>query len=305
MSRLLLFGRDGQLGRALAPQLVSIGTVISLGHREVDLGNPAAIRQAIQTHAPDWIINAAAYTAVDRAESEREVAWAINAVAPGVMAVAAAEAGIPLLHYSTDYVFDGRKPAAYRETDPPGPLNVYGRSKLAGEEAIQASGAQHLILRGSWLYGRTGSNFLMTILAAAAQREQLQVVDDQIGAPTPHVELARVTAALLGQIQAQPELLAAHGGVYHAACSSAVSWFGFAQAIVSHAKQQAPGQRWASVAPIRTSEIARPAVRPANSRLDCQRLAAVFNLRLPDWQKALADCMDGIKLPAGDGPAAS
>ena len=272
--RILLAGRNGQVGWELLKALAPLGEILAPGRVELDLLDTARLREAVRAANADVIVNAAAYTAVDRAESERDAAFAVNAAAPGVLAEEAKKSGALLVHYSTDYVFDGEKPAPYVEEDAPNPLNVYGASKLAGERAIAASGCRHLILRTSWVYGPRGSNFMLTMLRLARERPELRVVDDQLGAPTSSLAIARATAQLL-----RP---GAHG-TYHLSAAGHTSWCGFARAILARAGIATP------VTPIRTADYPTPARRPRNSRLNCARLRAEFGLALAPWEEALAE----------------
>ena len=272
--RILLAGRNGQVGWELLKALAPLGEILAPGRAQLDLGDAARLREAVRVANADVIVNAAAYTAVDRAESERDAAFAVNAAAPGVLAEEAKKSGALLVHYSTDYVFDGEKPAPYVEEDAPNPLNVYGASKLAGERAIAASGCRHLILRTSWVYGPRGSNFMLTMLRLARERPELRVVDDQVGAPTSSLAIARATAQLL-----RP---GAHG-TYHLSAAGHTSWCGFARAILARAGIATP------VAAIRTADYPTPARRPRNSRLNCARLRADFGLALAPWEEQLAE----------------
>jgi len=272
--RILLTGGSGQVGWELRKTLAPLGEVAAPGRADLDLRDPARIREAVRASNPDAIVNAAAYTAVDKAESEREAAFAMNATAPGVLAEEAKRNGALLVHYSTDYVFDGAKPTPYVEEDEPNPLNVYGASKLAGERAIAASGCRHLILRTSWVYGPRGSNFLLTMLRLARERPELRVVDDQVGAPTSSLAIARATAQVL-----RP---GAHG-LYHLSAAGQTSWCGFARAILARAGLATP------VRAIRTEDYPTPARRPRNSRLNCARLRADFGLALAPWEEQLAE----------------
>lgn len=272
--RILLLGRDGQVGRELARSLVSVGQVQALGREHLNLAETGRIAAVVRAASPEVIVNAAAYTTVDRAESEREKAFAVNATAPGVLAAEAARLGALLVHYSTDYVFDGAKPAPYVEDDTPGPLNVYGASKLAGERAIAASGCRHLTLRTSWVYGPHGSNFMLTILRAARERAELRVVDDQVGAPTSSVALARATAQVLR---------AGAEGLYHVSAAGKTSWCGFARAILARAGLRTP------VVAVRSEEYAAAARRPRNSLLDNSRLRAACGVALAPWEEGLAE----------------
>jgi dTDP-4-dehydrorhamnose reductase len=289
--RILLTGANGQVGGELVRSLAPLGEVIGLDRSRLDLSQPDALRETVRAIAPDAIVNAAAYTAVDRAESESDRARAINAIAPGVLAEEAQRLDAILVHYSTDYVFDGTKSEPYVETDPTNPLSVYGRTKLEGERAIGASGCRHLTLRTSWVYGARGHNFLLTMLRLARERQHLRVVDDQIGAPTWSREIAQATAALL----AQPEL-AARGaeGLYHLSASGATSWFGFARAIFGSPEMARLGVAPPALEAISTSAYPTPAKRPANSRLDCSLLERRAGVRLAPWDAALRSALAGV-----------
>ncbi|WP_109513808.1 dTDP-4-dehydrorhamnose reductase [Pseudomonas ovata] len=284
--KILITGQHGQVSRHLQHSLAGLGELQVLGREQLDLSQPHAILQAVQAAQPDLIINAAAHTAVDQAEKEPGLARAINATAPGLLAEAAAGLGVPLIHYSTDYVFDGRKASPYTEQDAPHPLGIYGSSKLAGEQAIQAVGGQHLILRTSWVYSLHGRNFLLTMQKLLQERETLSVVADQIGAPTWAGTIAHSTRQLIERWRdGQPGTW----GVYHLTASGETSWYGFAQAI---GKQLlAEGKPCAVLEPIASSAYPTPAARPLNSRLDCSRLAREWGVSQPDWQHALLECL--------------
>lgn len=284
--RVLVCGHNGQVAQALKTQLAGLGEIHLLGRDQLDLAQPEALREPLRQLAPGLIINAAAYTAVDQAETEPDTAFAINAQAPGVLAEEALRLGAPLIHYSTDYVFDGEKATPYNEQDVPNPLGVYGRSKLAGEQAIAAVGGAHLILRTSWVYSLHGRNFLLTMQRLLQEIPQLRVVDDQIGAPTWATTIALSTRVLIERWQAGR---AGAWGTYHLAAQGQTSWFGFAQAIGEQLK--ARGLPCAELLPIPSSEYPTPARRPANSRLDCSRLAREWDVTLPHWQQALIDCL--------------
>lgn len=284
--KMLLLGQYGQVSQELQRVLQGAGELTVLGREQLDLAQPELIRQHVQNLRPELIINAAAHTAVDQAESEPELAFAINATAPGILAEAAAELGAPLIHYSTDYVFDGNHTAPYRESDATHPLSVYGRSKLAGEQAIQAVGGMHLILRTSWVYSQHGKNFLLTIQRLLQERESLSVVNDQIGAPTWAGTIAQATAQLIVQWRSGQ---AGPWGVYHLTAQGETSWFGFASAIAAHLRGQ--GITVATLQTIPSSAYPTPAQRPLNSRLDCSRLQQDWNVQLPDWQAALEQCL--------------
>jgi dTDP-4-dehydrorhamnose reductase len=277
----LVTGRNGQLGAELAASLAALGEITVTDRAQLDLSNELATRRVLRELKPELIVNAAAYTAVDRAESEPELAMQVNARAPGVLGEEAKRLGALLVHYSTDYVFDGTKSAPYVEDDVPHPLNVYGRSKLEGERAVAASGARHLILRTSWVYGPRGRNFLFAILARARQGAPLRVVADQLGAPTSSTAIARGTAQLLERMRT----LSGAEGLYHMTAQGETSWHGFAQAIVAGAGLAV------EVAPISTADYPTAARRPMNSRLDNGKLERTFGLRLPDWRAQLDEVL--------------
>ena len=303
--KLLLLGRSGQLGAALAPALAGLGDVAALDRAGLDLADLAAIPNVVARHRPDVIVNAAAYTSVDRAESEPELAMTVNGRAPGVLAEAARRAGAALIHFSTDYVFDGTLDRPYREDDAPNPLNAYGRSKLAGERSILASGAAALILRTSWLYGAGGANFLETMLRLGRTRDELAVVDDQLGAPTTVRVVADAVAAILAQTKGDSaRLLLAHGGLCHLACRGAVTWHGFATAIFEEGRKRGLAFAVRAIRPIPTSGYPTPARRPANSRLDLGLLKSRFGIEPTDWRVALGAVMDAVaRRDGGTAPA--
>ncbi|MFJ9990664.1 dTDP-4-dehydrorhamnose reductase [Pseudomonas putida] len=284
--KILVCGRNGQVAQALEQALAGLGELHLLGRDQLDLAHPEGMRETLRQLAPDLIINAAAHTAVDQAESEAALAHAINAEGPRVLAEEAARLGAPLIHYSTDYVFDGNKTTPYVEDDPVHPLGVYGQSKLAGEQAIAAVGAKHLILRTSWVYSLHGRNFLLTMQRLLQERPQLKVVDDQIGAPTWAGTIAASTRALIERWHAGQ---AGAWGTYHLTAQGETSWFGFAQAIAEQLK--ARGLPCAELLPIPSSEYPTPARRPLNSRLNCSRLAREWQASQPHWQQALIDCL--------------
>jgi len=283
--RILLTGVNGQVGWELQRTLAPLGEVVAADRSRLDLSDTAGIRRSVAAIAPDLIVNPAAYTAVDKAESEPGLAHAINAAAPGELAAC----GIPLVHFSTDYVFDGRKPGAYTEADAPNPLGVYGASKLAGEEAVARAGIPHLILRTSWVYGLRGRNFLLTMQKLARERDSLSVVDDQFGAPTWSRLIAEATALAVARWLDRPDLTATTG-VYHLTCGGRTSWHGFTAAILAHLA--ASDAKLARLVAIPSSGYPTPAARPANSQLDCRKLADTFGVRLPDWEQALALCLE-------------
>ena len=289
--RILIVGNAGQLGRELERLFAGIGPIIAVDRESVDLADADQTRALVRRAAPDIILNAAAYTAVDRAESERDLAYAINAQAPRVLAEEARERNALLVHYSTDYVFDGSKPGPWTETDAPNPLNVYGASKLAGEQAVESIGGKHLIFRTSWVYGPHGNNFLLTMLRLAGERDRLSIVDDQIGAPTTSICLARATHAVVTGVLAgrfgDPQ---DWSGLYHMTSAGSVSWFGFAQAIFARAATLL-GVKAPALTPIATKDYPTPAARPRNSVLSNAKLQARFGVELPQWESALEDVL--------------
>lgn len=292
--RLLLLGKNGQVGWELQRALAPLGEVYAPGRDEGgDLAQLDVLADTLRVLKPDVIVNAAAYTAVDRAETEADLAFCVNAEAPAVLAKGAAALGAVLIHYSTDYVFDGSGGAPRTETDATAPLNVYGRSKLAGEQRIQASGCRHLILRTSWVYGARGQNFARTILRLAAQRDELRVIDDQVGAPTGAALIADVTALALHALSTRPDL----GGVYHLAAAGEISWFGYARFLVEQAARGGAKLKAGpdAVIPIASSAYPVPARRPADSRLDASRLERALGLRMPEWQQGVQRFLDEAK----------
>ncbi|MCT4501113.1 dTDP-4-dehydrorhamnose reductase [Pseudomonas sivasensis] len=284
--KILITGQHGQVSQALQAHLQGLGELMVLGSNQLDLAKPDQIREQIRAHRPDLIINAAAHTAVDQAESEPDAAFAINAIAPGILAQEAKALGIPLIHYSTDYVFDGSKPAPYTEADTPNPLSVYGQSKLAGEQAIAAAGGQYLILRTSWVYSNQGKNFLLTMQRLLQEKPQMRIVADQIGAPTWAGTIAGSTRALIERWLAGE---AGKWGIYHLTAQGETSWFGFAQAIGEHL--HADGKACAELEAIPSSAYPTAAKRPLNSRLDCSRLQQQWHVSQPHWQDALRECL--------------
>ena len=291
---MVITGVSGQVGgelRRLFPEAAAPGRA------EMDLADPASIRSYLRAFRwgrnPRWILNPAAYTAVDKAESEPEAARAINTEALTVLGEEARKLGAAVVHFSTDYVFPGEGDKPYMEDDATGPLGVYGATKLAGEQALAATGAAHVILRTSWVYGATGKNFLLTVLRVARERPEMRIVDDQHGAPTTARELARVTAAIVEWAGADgkdvAEAVGAVRGVYHAAAAGETTWFGFAGEALRLRRMAEPGTHFAELVPIATREYPTPARRPANSRLDCGKLARVFGLEFKPWQQGLAE----------------
>ena len=290
MSRILISGKTGQVGYELERSLQGLGEIIALDRRQMDLSDLQQVRDVIRSVKPTLIVNPAAYTAVDQAEREPELALRINGEAPGVMAEEARKLGATLIHYSTDYVFDGTKDGAYLETDPPCPVNIYGSSKLAGEQAIQATGVRHLILRTSWVYSTHGKNFLLTMRRLAQEREELGIVSDQYGAPTWSRTIADTTAHIVAQSLAAADRAAwwnARSGLYHLTAQGKTTWFGFTEEIMAHPSIAKKPR----LKPILAQDYPVPAKRPANSVLSSQRLIDMF-CALPEWENALKLCQD-------------
>jgi dTDP-4-dehydrorhamnose reductase len=300
--KILLTGKNGQLGYDLEQILPGLGKVIATDREQCDLSRPADIRKLIRDVHPDLIVNAAAYTAVDQAEGNEALARAINSEAPAVMAEEAKKIGAALVHYSTDYVFDGAKNSPYAENDSPNPVSAYGRTKLAGEQAVRDSGADHLIFRTEWVYSTRGKNFLLTILRLATQREELRIVRDQVGAPTWSREIAGATRKALQQICNRTDQTAAwseQGGTYHMTAAGEATWYEFTQAILQEAALSSNSAAWFQAAtngkdlltrrvvPITTAEYPAPARRPAYSVLLNSKLDRVFGIQLPDWREQL------------------
>jgi len=286
MSRILLTGIDGQVGWELQRSLQPLGEIIALNRSGLNLSDPDQIRKVIRSEKTSIIVNPAAYTAVDKAETEIDQAFSINAIAPGILAEEARRLDALLVHYSTDYVFDGHQKTPYKEEDTPAPLGVYGRSKLEGERAIQAVGGRHLIFRTCWVYSLRGHNFLRTILRIASERDELKVVSDQVGAPTWSRLIAETSALALARYSGQ-------NGIYHLTAGNSTSWYEFAREIVKTASilgllAKPPPL----VTPISTKEYPTNAIRPLNSRLDCTRLTEAFNLHVPDWLSQFYLCIN-------------
>ena len=277
-STILLLGRTGQIGQELHPRLARIGPVVAPDRKELDLARPDSIREVVRATAPRLIVNAAAYTDVDGAESETDAAHTVNGIGPGVLAEEASRLGARLVHFSTDYVFDGEKSTPYTEDDPPNPLNVYGSSKLEGEEAIRQGADRYMILRTSWIYGLHGRNFLRTILRLARERDEIRVVDDQFGAPTPSWAVAEAVCRIIEDDRDAT-------GLYHVSCAGQTSWYGFARSILA----QLPDERGAGcrVIPIPASEYPARVKRPRWSVLSNLRLERTFGFTIPDWTEAL------------------
>ncbi|MBG0874646.1 dTDP-4-dehydrorhamnose reductase [Burkholderia sp. 9777_1386] len=286
---ILVTGVNGQVGFELLRSLQGLGRVVACDRSMLDLSDLDRVRSVVRELKPSIIVNPAAYTAVDKAETDVDAARRLNAEVPRAFAEEAARLGAALVHYSTDYVFDGTKEGAYVETDATNPQNVYGLTKLEGEQAIAATGCAHLILRTSWVYGRRGKNFLLTMLKLGSERPELRVVADQVGAPTWSKTIATATAHIVAQALAADDAdwWAQRSGVYHFTSAGATSWHGFAEAIFAHAM----GEHAPKVLPIPASDYPVPAKRPSNSRLSHDKLTEAFGLRLPDWADALKLCL--------------
>jgi dTDP-4-dehydrorhamnose reductase len=290
---ILVIGARGQVGWELLRTLAPLGRVVSAdrhgGDLVVDLADTASIVERLAPVRAKLIVNAAAYTAVDKAESEAQLAQRINADALAELGRLASADGVPVLHYSTDFVFDGNAKRPYREDDAPGPLNVYGETKLAGEQALAASGAAHLVFRTAWVYGGRGSNFMLTMQRLAAEREELRVVDDQVGSPTWSRMLAEATAQIAGRLLSGALDAAEVSGTYHMTAGGSTSWYGFARAILD------AGDAKCRLTPIPSAGYPTPARRPAYSVLDNGKLQQRFGIRLPNWQDSLEQCLQGLR----------
>jgi dTDP-4-dehydrorhamnose reductase len=284
--RILLTGKTGQVGYELERSLQGLGEIIAVDRSQMDLANLDQVRDVIRQVKPTLIVNPAAYTAVDLAESEPDLAMRINAEAPAVMAEEAKKLGAAMIHYSTDYVFDGTKNSPYVEDDHPCPINVYGRTKLAGEQAIQAANIKHLILRTSWVYGMHGKNFLLTMLRLAQQRDELRIVADQRGAPTWSRTIAEITAHLVTQGRNVPVWWEEKSGLYHLTAQGEITWAGFAEALIANSSLP----KKPIVMPITTEEYPTPAKRPAYSVMSCEKLMRATGLALPAWKNSLVLC---------------
>ncbi len=288
--KLLVAGRNGQVARSLAERAAARGLdLVALGRPDLDLTEPAGIAPALQRDRPDIVVNAAAYTAVDTAESDSEAAFAINADGAGALAAQCAELDIPIIHISTDYVFDGGKQAAYVETDPVDPLGVYGQSKLAGERAVIAANPRHIVLRTAWVYSPFGHNFVRTMLRLAETRDELGVVADQTGNPTYAPQLAAAIFDIAAALRRDRER---RWGIYHAAGTGDATWYDFASEIFARSAEH--GGRRPRLRAITTADYPTPAPRPANSRLDCRKLAQAFGITLPHWRDGVRDCIDRL-----------
>jgi len=308
--KILLLGKDGQLGRELQRSLAPLGEVIAWGRAECDLSQTRLLYAKVMTAKPDVIVNAAAYTAVDKAESEPELAHAINATAPALLAQATLDMGCKLIHYSTDYVFDGSGSAPWTENSPAAPLNVYGKTKLAGEQVIQTSGCQYFIFRTSWVYAAGGDNFAKTILRLACERDVLSVIDDQIGAPTDAVWLADVTAEVIvannwgltlitETSEAQDRRLGSDPNyLFHATSSGEVSWHGYASYLIARARELGfPIKvKPEAISAVASEAFPTAAKRPRNSQLDCSKLTTTFGITPPPWQRGIDQLLEHLRL---------
>ena len=282
--RILLTGSTGQVGWELARTLSPLGEVLTPGRDEFDLARPESLREKIRDWSPDLIVNPAAYTAVDQAETEYDLVFKINADAPGVLAEESERLNIPLIHYSTDYIFDGKKDGAYSEDDEPNPLNVYGESKLKGELAVRSVAKKNIILRTSWVYGVRGKNFLNTMLKLFQEQEELTVVVDQIGAPTWSRMIAEATAIIVGQLKVEQD---DRWGLYHLTASGETSWHGFAEAIYELYRTD----NQVKIGKVYSDQYTTESIRPMNSRLNSKKILAAFGVSLPDWDRSLRQCL--------------
>jgi dTDP-4-dehydrorhamnose reductase len=287
--KILLIGKNGQVGWELRRTLAPLAEVVAVDYPEINFTDAPALRQFVAATRPDVLVNAAAYTAVDKAETETELCRQVNAMAPGVLAEEAKKLGALMVHYSTDYIFDGTKTSPYIETDAPNPLGAYGRTKLEGDRAVKAAGADHLIFRLCWVYGARGQNFMLTMQRLAREREKLRVVGDQFGCPTWSRMVAEATALALKQVL-NGEDRAAFNGEYHLAAAGQTSWHGFAARIIELMPEAE--RKCRVVEKITTAEYPTPAKRPAYSVLDCGKLQKTFGLRLPDWEASLRQVLD-------------
>lgn len=294
--RILVTGASGQLGWELSRSLKILGEILAIDRQDCDLAQLGDVARIIQENRPEVIVNAAAYTAVDKAESEEGLATLVNATSVGIMAETARKMGALLIHYSTDYVFDGTKDSPYTERDPPNPVNAYGRSKLAGEHAIVRAGSDYLIVRTCWVFAARGQNFLLTILRLARERGVLSIVADQIGAPTWARHIAQATATIVQAACLERNKTAFNSEILHLAASGTTSWFQFAEAIVDQAVLRGLLTNRPTINPISSAEYPLPAARPKNSRLVGQRLHKRFGITLPDWQQGLDLCLRDVAL---------
>lgn len=294
MTKILILGAQGQVGWELRRTLAPLGTVVALHQHELDLACPKEIPEKLKKFQPDIIVNAAAYTAVDNAEKEAELAMQINGISPGILAEEAKRLGAILIHYSTDYVFDGKASSPYLEESKTHPLNTYGKSKLQGEDAITASGCQHLIFRTSWVYGSRGKNFLLTMLKLGKERKELHIVNDQIGAPTWCRMIAEATAHILVKVA---ESRSTKWGIYNLTSTDHTTWQGFAEAIFQEAETRWPGFQPPRITGIPTEAYPTPALRPKYSLLSPKKTHETFNISMPSWKNSLSLCMDEIGRP--------
>lgn len=294
--KILLTGRNGQVGWELNRTLLPLGTIVALDRHGADLSRPETLREQLDAVGPDVIVNAAAYTAVDKAEEESDLAMTINGVAPGILAEEAKKRGALLVHLSTDYVFDGSKDGLYTESDVPNPLNIYGHSKLAGERAIQDAGCDYLIFRTSWVYASRGKNFLLTMLRIAQEKNSITIVGDQFGAPTWARFIAETVSHCIGRAEAGRRSEGFVSGVYHLTSSGYTSWHGFAESIIDLAADRLSLKSLVSnISAIPTSEYRTAAKRPANSRMSTEKLEAEFDLEMPEWDQCLGLCIEDMK----------
>lgn len=294
--KILLLGKDGQVGWELQRSLVAVGEIVAMGRQQADFEQPQTLRKLVQHVHPDVIVNAAAYTAVDKAEAERDIAFRINEESVRVLAEEALKLNAWLVHYSTDYVYDGEKNGAYVETDLAQPLSIYGKAKLAGENAISAVGCKHLILRCSWIYSMYGANFPLAILRRATEREQLEVVADSYGAPSSASLIADVTAIILYRLATDPVLAEKVSGTYHLAAAGCTSWYEYAKFLVGQAKKRGVPVKVVPnrVFPISASQYKAAAARPKNSLLDTNKIANTFGVHIYEWQHYVARFIDEI-----------
>jgi dTDP-4-dehydrorhamnose reductase len=294
--KILLFGKIGQLGWELNRSLQPLGDVVTLDIEDADFSDPESLRKIVRDINPDVICNAVAYTAVDRAEGDEELAMNINGVAPGVLAEEALTINALLIHYSTDYVFDGKKASPYLETDKPNPINAYGRTKLAGERAVQSSGCDYLILRTSWVYASRANNFMLTMVKLAQEKEELSIVSDQIGAPTSARLIADTTILCMQQALREKREGVFVSELYHLTASGNTSWYGFTKEIIRQAGEcLSQPLTIVEIKKIPTSKYPTPARRPKNSQLVLNKLEGAFNIAMPDWKKTLSLCIGEIK----------
>lgn len=296
--KILLFGKNGQVGRRLCTALLPLGKLICLGSNDLDLRDFDKLRAAINSHRPDVIVNAAAYTQVDKAESDVDNAFAINAEAVKIMAEEASNINAWFIHYSTDYVFDGSKNEAYTENDQPNALSVYGKSKLAGDDYISSISSKYLILRTSWVFDSYGKNFPKTILTLAQSKDSIRVIDDQLGAPTHAALIANVTALILYKIMSAPAASGNLGGIYNLSSTGEVSWYGFAKALIEQAYNTGYELKCLpeNILPIETKDYPTPAKRPYHSRLDTTKLTSKFTLEMPSWNLYIKPLLEDLKI---------